>query len=105
MIEWKLRRGDFTLSERVKQAQYFIRLVLLVDWDPIAIFGQPESEDEYDTYVPQILQSLREGKTSEDVSKYLHWIEVEMMGLPPQTSSVRNAAAEKLLSLWTDYFR
>ena len=104
MIEWKLRRGDFTLSERVKQAQYFIRMVLLVDWDPIAIFGEPAAEDEYDTYVPQIFQLLRKGEKSDEIAEYLHWIEIEMMGMPPQPSSPRNAAAEKLKSLWTDYF-
>lgn len=58
-------------------------------WDPIGLFDKDDPEtmariaDEYDTYLKCAAGMLRNGKTVDDVAKYLYSAERSMMGLGP----------------------
>lgn len=55
--------------------------MLLVWWDPIRVYGLPDASDEYDGYVPQLGQLLRDGAREPDVVAYLQRIEAEEITL------------------------
>ncbi len=55
--------------------------ILHWDWDPIGVAGVPQARDEYDGYVPQVVQMLIERKKKEEIARHLHRIEGENMGL------------------------
>ncbi len=42
----------------------FIRLVLLVDWNPIGVFGYPKAMDEYDIYADKSMACFKPGPRS-----------------------------------------
>ena len=50
-------------------------------WDPIGVSGVAEARDEYDSYVPQVVKLLFEGKSSKEIAQHLHATESERMGL------------------------
>ena len=58
-----------------------IRLVLLVDWDPIGIFGIPEAMDEYDAYAVNVHNMLSTGTSQEDLVSYLRFVQLQSMGV------------------------
>jgi hypothetical protein len=75
-----------------------IRDVLLRDWDPIGC-GVPE--DEYDSYIPSILNLLLQGADAQQISDYLHTLETVNMCL--RGDRKRNMrVAGRLLSLMDD---
>jgi hypothetical protein len=55
--------------------------ILHWDWDPIGVAGVPQARDEYDSYVPQVVQMLIDGKKKEEIARHLYQIETESMGL------------------------
>jgi hypothetical protein len=58
----------------------FIRLILLVEWDPIRILGEPRAMDEYDRYAVEILDLLQSDKGAADLSAYLNHVQSDLMG-------------------------
>jgi len=50
-------------------------------WDPIGVSGVAEARDEYDSYVPQVVRMLFDGKEEKEIARFLHSIEGEQMGL------------------------
>ena len=58
-----------------------VRLILLVDWDPIGIFGHAGAMDQYDGYAVDVYDLLRSGASEEELAAHLHRIEVERMGM------------------------
>ena len=58
-----------------------VRLVLLVDWDPIGIFGIPEAMDEYDTYAVNVHNMLATGTSQEDLVSYMRFVQSQLMGV------------------------
>lgn len=75
-----------------------VRDVLFRDWDPIGC-GVPE--DEYDSYVPEIIRLLLQGAEAQQISDHLYMLETSKMGSPGNRK--RNArVAAKLLSLMDD---
>ncbi len=79
----------------------FIRLILLVDWDPIGVLGYPEAMDEYDRYAPAIYDLLRKGASVPELAAYLHQIEVERIGVRGNARMPLTAVAAKLRSVFT----
>ena len=80
------------IAERVSEILYHV-------WDPIGVSGVPQARDEYDSYVPLVVQMLMEGKKKEEIARHLHRIEGETMGLSPgsRPSEQTEAAADTLL--------
>jgi hypothetical protein len=60
-----------------------VRRLLMDEWDPIGVAGEPHAVDEYDTYVGGVGQMLREGKTADEIAAYLRDIHENSMGSSP----------------------
>lgn len=67
--------------ERAKSLHDAIHDILIEQWDPIGVWGIPEAQDEYNSYVPQIYRLLVSRKPLHEVFEYLWWLETEHMGL------------------------
>ena len=99
LIEVKLHKGYYTQDHNIQIAHRFIRMILLVEWDPIGIFGEPKTEDEYDRYIPAIYQLLRQGTSQEQLVEHLSQVQREKMEIRPNRLSV-NLTAIKLFWFW-----
>ena len=58
-----------------------IRLVLLVDWDPIGVLGYLLAMDEYDSYAVGVYDLLQSDASDETVMAHLRGIETKQMGV------------------------
>ena len=56
--------------------------ILIKLWDPIGVHDQPLAQDEYDSYIPQLISLLQRKPSQNDVAQHLHRIETQRMGLP-----------------------
>jgi len=74
----------------------FIRLILLVDWDPIGILGHPGAMDEYDRYAVGVYDLLSSDASQQDVVEYLRRIEVEQMEVRGNLDMPLTGVAAKL---------
>ena len=59
----------------------FIRLILLVDWDPIGIFGFPGTLSQYDRYANDVYKLVTEHASRYDVISYLVQVQTERIGM------------------------
>jgi len=75
-----------------------IRLILLVDWDPIGVFGIPEAMDEYDSYVKTVIAKLQRGATVADISHLLAGLARTEMGMPLPGDT--ETAAAKIIDVY-----
>ena len=75
-----------------------VRNILMKDWDPIGIKEFQECQDEYDAYIPKILEFISGENKRENLEKYLSWIEEERMGLE-FNQAYASAAIAKLISI------
>lgn len=76
-----------------------IKKLLLVDWDPIGISDEPHAQDEYDMYVPGIVEILSRGGNQQQLTDYLLWIVTERMSLRGDRQHDQQIAA-RLLQIW-----
>ncbi|MCW3098796.1 MAG: hypothetical protein JWL77_4414 [Chthonomonadaceae bacterium] len=58
----------------------FVRLILLVDWDPIGVFGYTGAMDEYDSYAAEICTMLCGKVSREQLIAHLDDLEKNTMG-------------------------
>lgn len=105
-----VRDYDAGQRRKAERAAYFIGLVLLVDWDPIGVFGIPATEREYAGYVSGVHQLLLSYPPAEAVADHLHTIEQEQMGLGGKGAAGQAArravlmqVAQKLVSLSSEW--
>ena len=54
-----------------------LRDLLLIWWDPIGVYGEPEARDEYDAYSGTVARLLREGGREPEVAAYLREVETD----------------------------
>ncbi len=76
-----------------------IHAILLGDWDPLGVDGNPHLSDEYDRYVPDILRLIESHYSLEQLVEHLGRIETETVGLEPSPQETRKAAAA-VLARW-----
>jgi hypothetical protein len=70
-----------------------VRLILVRDWDPIGIGGEPAAADEYDGYAAAIVSMIGAGTQTEGLANYLLSVERDRMQFPGDAArSVRVAA-------------
>lgn len=67
-------------------------LVILLYWDPIGVLGHGYEVEEYQGYVPQIVEMIQEGATEEKLFSHLSVLEGTVMGLSKSSSRTREAA-------------
>lgn len=75
-----------------------LRAVLLEDWDPVG-FGSLLPAEEYDRYIPAILDMLNNNCTVEDLEAHLALTEKTWFEAEPQSGKARQAA-KSLLDIW-----
>ena len=78
----------------------FVRLVLLVDWDPIGILGEPDAMNEYNSYASGICRLLDRGATRDALIAHLDSLEKQRMGMSGEGHR-QAEVAEKLLKIFT----
>jgi hypothetical protein len=77
-----------------------IRQVLIRNWDPIGVMGDPEwPRDEYDSYIGELHGFLARGESAEYIARHLCFIEEKLMGLGAVSPSARMSVAEKLRAI------
>ena len=59
-----------------------LRRLLMRQWDPIGVMGEPHARDEYDSYLGLVAERLRRGSSADEVAHLLQSIRCEWMGLP-----------------------
>ena len=75
-----------------------IRAVLLESWDPIGILDAGGPQDEYDAYIPAILQLVERRVSVAELARHLGDIATNEMGLV-DVAERDKATAERLLRL------
>jgi len=74
----------------------YVRLILLLHWDPIGIFGYDGAMDEYDGYAKGVLNLLESGASDTDIARHLFQIETERMEIRPSSAEKLNAILGRL---------
>jgi hypothetical protein len=69
-----------------------VRTVLMEEWDPIGVCGEPYATNEYDSYIPELKALIRSKSNVETVIDYLDWVASERMGFTSQRERSRQAA-------------
>ncbi len=82
--------------ERLADPMGFIRLILLVDWDPIGVFGHAGAMDEYDSYAVGVHDLFSSGASQQELASHLRQTEVEHMGVGSNRDMSLLAVAAKL---------
>ena len=90
------RNRDMNGWERFASPLGFIRLILLVDWDPIGVFGHAGAMDEYDSYAVEIYDLLLSDASQEELVAHLCQIERERMEVRGNPNVPLSAVAAKL---------
>jgi hypothetical protein len=88
------------MRQLYKTSASVIREILLEFWDPINIGDNPNLADEYDSYIPRILQSLKTSPSDETLFDLLAGIEKELGATIPDDQRRRTIKA--LLNLRLD---
>ena len=77
-----------------------LRQIIMGEWDPIGVRGDPYAAGEYDAYLGQIASRLREGATNEEIATFLDGVE-EYMGLEASGAArARNQEIAARLHAW-----
>jgi hypothetical protein len=59
-----------------------LKALLMQYWDPIGVKGASSARDEYDSYLGQLANVLRNGADATAVAEHLAEIQTRRMGLP-----------------------
>ena len=95
MSESRDRIRTYEVSRRVGEILHYL-------WDPIGVCEYPETRDEYDGYLPQLVGMLARGASQEEVAERLTKISTETMGMA-DTSEGRKRDSE-IAGLLLDHF-
>ncbi|KQW83713.1 hypothetical protein [Brevundimonas sp. Root1279] len=76
-----------------------VHAILWLEWDPIGV-NDIAPDDEYDSYVGPVIDSVMKGEGAERIAGYLDWVAKELMGLgDPRDPSHTLGVARKLAAL------
>jgi hypothetical protein len=86
------------LNKKEKELYSRVARILWKDWDPIGVYNEEDEwDDEYNSYVPSILNLLLEGRDEYKISNHLTMLVVENMGLSSTTGNEHDKKIAKLL--------
>lgn len=75
------------------EAKDAIRDVLLSHWDPAGVGENPLLRDEYDSYLPELIEELRQAQGDQDrLYRYLYNLEMENIAPPDSPERIRLTA-------------
>jgi len=80
------------------QLEKTIRAALLRSWDPIGVRNKPEARDEYDSYIPRIVEMLLSDADQYALGRHLSRLEYSSMGLPGNPPRCDRAARVLLIA-------
>lgn len=60
-----------------------VERILLTEWDPCGVKGEPMAECEYGTYAGRVASMLVRGSNEDAVADYLSRVEAERFGVKP----------------------
>ena len=63
---------------KFRSLEGMVRLALIAVWDPIGVFGYPQTLDEYDSYVLPVVRLLIAGATVDEIEAHLKKVRVGM---------------------------
>lgn len=63
-------------------------------WDPIGVAGVAEARDEYDSYVPQVVRMLFDGKEEKEIAQFPYSMEGDRMGLTVESRPIISIDSE-----------
>lgn len=67
-----------------------IRHILLALWDPIGIGHLDFMQDEYDSYIPRVLEILSAPHSHPAyMQDYLHYVEIDYMSVEPNLTKIK----------------
>ena len=69
-----------------------IRLILLVDWDPIGILGFPGALSQYDRYAAEVYRLVSANGTRYEVIRYLVEVQTERIEMSVNQAVLENVA-------------
>ena len=70
-----------------------IRRVLITVWDPIGVRGEPNAQDEYDSYLGNVLALLTSGASDDQINEHLLRIVTERMELPAKKEDMQSTVS------------
>ena len=70
-----------------------VRLVLLLEWDPLGVAGFYGAMDEYDSYAEDFTGLLETGATQDELTAHLREIERTRMNIKRERPELREVAA------------
>jgi hypothetical protein len=76
-----------------------VRLVLIIEWDPIGVFGYRDTLDEYDNYAWSVVKLLRANAREDEIEGHLLRLEKEELGLGRVDHTNRRRVARKLIEV------
>lgn len=74
-----------------------VRTILLTDWDPIGTRAEPEGQDLYDPYIPDLLHLIEHNPSETDVFNYLWEVVNDKLGLIGDRAKT-SLTAERILA-------
>ena len=77
-----------------------LEALLMAEWDPIGVAGEPQAYDEYRDYVEPLAEILTTGGRAQEVAEYLAWVEREMMELGGSAEQLAEVGAR--IVAWYD---
>ncbi len=63
-----------------KNLNGFVRLILLVDWDPLGILGAPGAIGQYDQYAKELTTMLEENASKDELVERLKYLQRTRLG-------------------------
>ena len=90
--------------EPFKSKLGMVRLALCTAWDPIGVFGIPQTLDEYDSYANEVLKLAEATMNADQVADLLKTFEAEAMGIRNREdrSLLTAITIVQALSNWND---
>ena len=70
----ELSGNEKELIKRIDDILYYI-------WDPIGISNEPQTRNEYSSYVPEIFDLTKRNASEEVIAQKLNYIQTEIIGL------------------------
>lgn len=93
------RMIDKDRSRRIRAA---IREVLMKHWDLIGVSNEPMAADEYDSYLGDFYELLKNQKQEAVIAAYLREVEIKRMGFAEEQTPDRLDAARALKAVSFD---
>jgi hypothetical protein len=86
------------------QGEPELRALLMEQWDPVGVRGEPAAADEYDSYLGVIGRLLREGASAESIAQHLATVEHDWMGFETSVGQLL-PVGEQVIAWYADSLR